>query len=306
MELRELRTLITLEEAGSLSKTAGRLHLSAPAVHKQLKTLESELEVCLYERKGRSLYLTQAAEMLLPFARSLVAQHDLAMSTIEEWRGLKRGLVRIGAGPNMSSYILPNILGQFRELFGSVDVSVETGSSATLTQELRDGGIDLALLVTAPASEDPLFRIEASWDVEYVLVTNMPCVPRKCSLRDLGKFPFVHYRRSSRTEALLDHYFAQFRFQPFVTMTFDNGEAIMAILRDGYGIAMLPYWIVDDDLRTRRLRLIRQREQPLISRMDLLTRAEGYTPPAVAAFAKLAREFHFIKPRLRSQQARRS
>jgi DNA-binding transcriptional LysR family regulator len=301
MELRNLKTLTTLAETRSIIKTARRLHLSGPAIHKQLKTLESELGVCLYERKGRGLRLTQAAEILLPFASNLVAQHDLAVSTVEEWRGLKRGLVRIGTGPNMSSYILPQLITRFRRLYKSVDLAVETGSSVTLTQELRDGGIDLALIVTAPASEDPLFRIEASWDVEYVLVTKMKSVPRACSISELELLPFIHYRRGSRNGILLDHYFGEVHFKPFVTMTFDNGEAIKAVLRDGYGIAMLPYWIVDAELRTRELRIIRQTEHPLISRMDLITRASGYIPPAISAFAKMTRELRFSKPRFVSQ-----
>ena len=297
MELRELRTIATLAETGSIIKTARKLHLSGPAIHKQLKTLEAELGVCLYEREGRSLRLTQAADVLLPFARDLIAQHDLARSTIEEWRGLKRGLLRIGTGPNISSYLLPVMLREFRRLYSSVDIGVETGNSAALTQELRNGGIDLALLVTAPALEDPFFRIESSWDVEYVLVTNMPSAPRQCSITELRQFPFVHYRRGSRSETVIDHYFAGVKFQPTVTMTFDNGEAIKAVIRDGYGIAMLPYWIVDGELRKGMLRLIRQREHRLMSRIDLVTRAAGYVPPPIAAFAKLAQEFRFSEPR---------
>lgn len=300
MELRELRTIVTLAETGSIVKTARKLHLSGPAIHKQLKTLEGELGISLYEREGRSLRLTQAADLLLPFARDLTAQHDLARSTIEEWRGLKRGLVRIGTGPNISSYLLPVMLRQFRHLYSSVDIDVETGNSATLTQELRNGGIDLALLVTAPALEDPFFRIEASWDVEYVLVTNMPSVPRQCSTSELRRYPFVHYRRGSRSETLIDHFFAAMKFQPPVTMTFDNGEAIKAVIRDGYGVAMLPYWIVDVELRKGMLRMIRLRERCLISRIDLVTRATGYVPPPIAAFASVAQGFRFSQPRFTS------
>ena len=300
MELRELRTIATLAETGSIIKTARKLHLSGPAIHKQLKTLEGELGICLYEREGRSLRLTQAADLLLPFARNLIAQHDLARSTIEEWRGLKRGLVRIGTGPNISSYLLPVMLRRFRRLYSSVDIVVETGNSATLTQELRNGGVDLALLVTAPALEDPFFRIEASWEVEYVLVTNMRPVPRHCPISALRPYPFVHYRRGSRSETLIDHYFAGIKFQPPVTMTFDNGDAIKAVVRDGYGIAMLPYWIVDLELRKGMLRMIRQREPRLISRIDLVTRATGYVPPPIAAFTKLAQGFRFSKPRFTS------
>ena len=300
MELRELRTLMMLAETGSIIKAARHIHLSGPAVHKQMKTLEEELGVRLYEREGRNLRLTHAAELLLPFARDLVAQHDAALSAVEEWRGLKRGLVRIGTGPNIVSYILPVMLKRFRRFYESIDIAVETGSSAMLTQELRNGAIDLALVVTAPALEDPVFQIEASWDVEYVLVSNIRSVPKACSLAELAQFPFVHFRHGSRIETLIDHYFAEVRFRPFVTMTFDNAEAIKAVVRNGAGIAMLPYWIVDAELRSGELRQIHQREHRLFSRMDLISRCSGYVPPPIAAFTKLAREFRCQKPRLTS------
>ena len=69
MELKELRSLVALSELGSISLAAGYLHLSPPAIHKQLKTLESELGVRLYEKAGRQLQLTQAAEVLLPYLK---------------------------------------------------------------------------------------------------------------------------------------------------------------------------------------------------------------------------------------------
>ena len=73
--------------------------LSPGAIHKQLKALEQELGVLLYERVGRRLQLTQATEVVLPYLKEMLAQCDLALAALGEWRGMKRGLVRIGAGP---------------------------------------------------------------------------------------------------------------------------------------------------------------------------------------------------------------
>ncbi len=78
MELRELRSLVTLAENGSITRTAEKLNLSAAAIHKQLKILEDELGVRLYEKAGRQLRLTQAAEVILPPCRTAApAVHPL-------------------------------------------------------------------------------------------------------------------------------------------------------------------------------------------------------------------------------------
>jgi DNA-binding transcriptional LysR family regulator len=300
MELKELRSLVLLSELGSLAQVTERLNTTAPAVHKQLKTLESGLGVRLYEKEGRNLHLTQAADILLPYSRDLLAQHDAGVRAIDEWRGLKRGLVRIGAGPTISSYILPPMLKHFRRAHRAVDLAVETGNSVTLIEALRNGLLDLALLVASQMSEEPGLKIEVSWPVEYVLVTNLRAVPKRCSIAELQKFPFILFRKGSRLENLMDRYFAEIRFQPTVFMTFDNAEAIKAMIRSGFGIAMVPYWIVDADLRNGSLRIIRQKERPLLSRIDLVTRKCSYIPAPTARFAEMARGFKSRNPRLTS------
>ena len=74
VELSELRTLVVLSELGKLSLAAEHLHLSPPAIHKQLKKLEEELGVPLYEKTGRRLQLTQPAEVLLSYLKDMLAQ----------------------------------------------------------------------------------------------------------------------------------------------------------------------------------------------------------------------------------------
>lgn len=302
MELTELRSLVLLAEMGSLAQVSRKLNVTAPAVHKQLKTLEAELGVRLYEKEGRGLRLTQAADILLPYARDMLAQNDGALRALEEWRGLKRGLVRIGAGPTLSSYVLPPMLKRFRRAHPSIDLVVESGNTIALTEGLRNGALDLALLVSSQMPEEPGLNVEASWAMEYVLVTNLPAVRTHCQFDELRKFPFMLFRKGSRIANLIDHYFAEIRFQPNAIMTFDNGEAIKAMIRNGFGIAMLPYWIVDEDVRNRALRLIQQKERRLFSSIDLVSRSSKFVPRPTAAFSAMARNFVCRNPRLISSR----
>jgi len=301
MEIHELRSLVALSELESLADVADRLHLSPAAIHKHFRALETELGERLYEKLGRGLKLTRAAELLLPYCREVLAQHDAAISALAEWKGLKRGVVRIGAGPTLSSYLLPALLRKFRRAFPGVDLYVETGNSASLIDGLGTGRFDLALLVSPQIPEDPHLAVEASWDVEYVLVSNLRHAPRQCHMSALGRFPFILYSKGSRMEDLIERYFAEFNFQPKVIMTFDNGEAIKAMIRTGLGISMLPMWIVDGDLKRGGLSLIRQRERSLFSKVELAARKSNYVPTAVQAFIQLSRAFQFRTPRLISQ-----
>jgi DNA-binding transcriptional LysR family regulator len=298
VDLKELRSLAALSELKSISLAAGQLHLSPAAIHKQLKVLESELGVRLYEKVGRHLEMTQASEVLLPYVREILAQHDSAVFALEEWRGMKRGVVRIGAGPTISSYLLPPMIKRFRKAFPGVELLIETGNTPVLLENLGRGSIDLAVLVSSDLSEAQSFAVEVHWDFELVLVSHQAQPARRVRLAELGHSRFVLFRKGSRMEEPIDRYFAGHGFDPNVIMRFDNAEAIKAMIESGLGISMLPTWIVDKDLRTGELHLIRTVEPPLYSKIAVVSRKSRYVPQVVRGFINEARKLEWKSPRL--------
>lgn len=284
MELRELRSLVALAKLGSIARTADKLNMSPAAIHKQLKVLENELGVQLYEKAGRQLRLTQAAEIILPHIKNILAQYDATISALNEWKGLKCGLVRIGTGPTFSSYLLPSLLQEFRGKFPDVEIYVETGNTHQLVEALSGGLLDVTILVSSELSEAPGLTVEATWDFEVALVSSQQQSSKPCRLADLQDSPFILYKKELIFERMIDRYFAEAGFRPRVTMRFDNAEAIKAMVRAGLGISMLPLWTVDAELKSKTLSLIRQQEAPLRAKMALVTRKLGYLPQPVSAF----------------------
>ncbi len=292
MELRELRSLVVLSEVGSITKTAEKLNLSAAAIHKQLKMLESELGVQLYERVGRQLRLTQAAEIIIPHIKNLFTHYDASICALKEWKGLKGGVVRIGSVPTMSSYMLPSLLENFRRKFPDVELSIETGTTPDLAESLSRGAIDLAFLVSLDQLE-PQLVAEATWDFEMVFVSGKQQFPRRCRAAEMQGFPFILYKEDLVFNKLIVRYFAEVGFNPRVIMRFDNAEAIKAMIRLGLGISMLPRWTLSAELKNRMLSLIQQKEAPLLAKIVLVTRKTGYVPQPVEAFLKVARDWQW-------------
>lgn len=296
MELRELRSLLTLAELGSISLTGEKLHLSAAAIHKQLKVLEGELGVRLYEKVGRQLQLTQAAELMIPYVRDMFVQHDSAIAAIEEWKGLGRGVVRIGTGP--SSYVLPAILKKFRRANPGVEVLVETGNTPVLLDDLQKGSLDLVLIVSADLAEARDFCVETHWDFELVLVSHMHQPMRRPHLADLKNLRFILFRKGSRMQNPIDRYFAANGLEPNVIMRFDNSDFIRTMVRTGLGISMLPLWVVDKDVKDRGLHIIHQAEHPLYSKIALVRRKSAFIPKPVQGFIDTARSLDLKNLRL--------
>lgn len=291
MEFRELKSLTVLAESGSLSQTARLVHLSPAAIHKQLKHLEEELRVPLYERKDGRLRLTPAAELLLPYLRDILGQYESAVGALEEWRGVRRGLLRIGAGPTLATYLLPPILNNYYHRFPKVDLDIQTGSSVQLLTALLGGSLDLALVVAPESLEEPALQVVLEMPNEIVLVSSLKEAPRTGTLGTLSKYPFVLFRKGTRIENLIEHYWAGHGHSPNVIMRCDSAEALKALLLDGIGISMLPLYSVEEDIRAGRLRRIKQREAPLMMKIHLLARKSGYKPPAATEFIRMAKTF---------------
>jgi DNA-binding transcriptional LysR family regulator len=296
MDIKEVRSLLALAETTNITRTAERLNLSPSAIFKQLRLLEEELGVKLYEKTGRTLRITQAAEVLLPHLRGLLTQHEAALGALEEWKGLRSGTLRIGTGPTFCNYVLPALLETYRRQFPAIEPFIEAGHSAPILDSLRKGLLDVAFLLAAGMHDSPDLHVEASWEFEIALVTGSPRKPRRCHLRDLAAEPFILYKPGAVFERLIDGYFAEHKFEPRVVMRFDNAEGIKTMLRMGRGLTMLPQWMVEAEVERKQFSLVRLHEPPLTTRLAMITRKSSFRPAPVSSFIEMARAWCWGKP----------
>lgn len=297
MEFREVRSLVLLAELGSIQRVAETIHLSSPSVHKHLKTLRDDLGVPLYERDGRSLKLTEAAECILPYFRQIVAEHDTARRVLDEWKGVKRGLVRVGAGQIVATYLVPRILERFFARHPGVNASIQAAPVKALVEHLNAGVIDLAFLALPELHEETdLFTEDLDLlfdviDLEMVFVSGTPRPARRCSIRSLADVAFVSYERGLGINKVMEHYFTDVGFHPRVVVRCDYTETIKTMVQKVPGMSLLPLWAVEKEIQERSLWLIRQREKPLSLKIVLAARKRRYAPPAVRALIDILREY---------------
>src|SRR5262245_47722007 len=124
MDLRRVRTFVTIAEQGSVSKAASRLHLSQPALSRQISELQQELGVPLFERVGRRLVLTSEGELLIEDCRTLLA---CASSLGERAQLLRRGetaVLRVAASPLQIEAVLSTFLPRYAQLYPNVQVKL--------------------------------------------------------------------------------------------------------------------------------------------------------------------------------------
>ena len=175
MELRHLRYFVAVAEELHFRRAAERLYVAQPAVSEQIRKLECELGVQLFERTQRSVLLTDPGRALLVEARRVLQHAEVACQAAREARDAAAGRLRIGYVPDVLPGSLARVLLQLAVAAPAVQVELETGRSLDLLQGVRDRRLDAA-------------------------VTGLPAPTSGLSVTSLGSEPLVAVVRSDRTE----------------------------------------------------------------------------------------------------------
>jgi DNA-binding transcriptional LysR family regulator len=288
MELREIQSFVLLAKTHSILGVARELGRTPGAVHKHLKTLEAELGVRLYEKHDGALRLTVAGEALISHFQDVLERRDAVIKAIADWKEQIGGLVRVGAGPNFSCYMLPRIISKFRHKYPKVEIFIETGNSKLLAESLENGSLDLIFEVAYPEAEQHEFVPLALWESHVGVVSAGGELPSHCPMSRLAKVPFILFQKGSRMQNLIDAHFQRIGFQPNVVMRSDSAEAIKAMVKSRLGVAVLFLYNANTEFRNGSLHIIHTDAPPLSARMVLLKRKSSYTPRAISAFVQVA------------------
>jgi DNA-binding transcriptional LysR family regulator len=153
MELRQLRTFVAVAEELHFHRAAQRLYIAQPSVSQQIKTLEGELGVKLFERDRRSVALTPAGTLLLGEARELLARAEHAMTVVRAAGAGERGRLRLSLTRSLTGGIAGAIVNAYRERYPEVELELAVGNTMMHVQQLHAGAIDAGFV--RPPLEDP-------------------------------------------------------------------------------------------------------------------------------------------------------
>jgi DNA-binding transcriptional LysR family regulator len=298
VDLKRLRTFVAVAEHGSVSKAAEHLHITQPALSRQLQDLQQEFGVRLFELSGRRLRLTGEGEELLPYCRQVLGQ---AEAVAERARSLARGdtgVLRVSATPQMIESVFPGFLRRYAEECPGVQVRpVEAGAVEQMTL-LERGEVHLAIGFH-PGDE----RRFASLALPplHVLAAYAPSLPIPRAGRGnievgaLANVPLLLLDRSFGSRKLLDAACRLARVEPRVLFEGAAPHTLLALAEAGLGAAVVP-----DTVRIARtgLRIARLAYRgtlllgPLAVLWDRVRPLPRYAEGLPEAFAAHLREVH--------------
>ena len=245
LELRQLRYFVTVSEEGHVTRAAERLGIRQPPLSQQIKALETELSVRLFDRKPRGVDLTEAGRILFEKARLVLERAEEAEASVR--RAAKGEIGRLGVGLTSSSSLNPfvlRVLRRFRERMPDVTLTLEESSTVELVEALRRGALDVAFVRSA-AGVTP--GLKANPLLEEDMVAALPAGHRlarskSVALAALAREDFILYRRS-QGPGLYDAIVTacgNAGFSPRVVQEAPRMLSTLSLVAAGLGVSIVP------------------------------------------------------------------
>lgn len=235
--IKELKTLIAVAREGTFAAAGNKIGLTQAAVSAQIQRLEAELGFEIFDRKGRSAHLNRMGHQILLQAQELLRLYDNLGSTTV---GLPASvLVNIGAIASVQRSYLPDALARFHQQCPQCRTRVIPGLSMELVNLVDAGEIDMAAIIRPPFSLQSDLRWTTLALEPYRLI-----VPREVQGEDWSKLlssqPFIRYDRSSFGGRQVDRFLRQMHFTLREVCELDELEAIIKLVENGVGVALVP------------------------------------------------------------------
>ncbi|WP_159912183.1 LysR family transcriptional regulator [Pantoea sp. 18069] len=238
MDLARLSYFVAVAEAGSFSRAAAALHLSQPALSRQVQLLESALGQRLLERTGRGVVVTDSGRALLQHAVGIFALAAHAESDMQDRLRSPRGRISIGLPPWVARSIAADLVQGFLQEYPDVTISIEENLSISLREWLIAGRVDMALLFDPPHS--PQITTETLLREPLVLVSKGP-LPAKVKLAALAQRDLVMARGPNALRKLLESYTVPRGLPLRLLAEVDSVHTVLSLVERGMGDSVLPW-----------------------------------------------------------------
>lgn len=281
MDLRRLEIFAKVAELGSFSRAAEALYLTQPTVSEHVRALEDELGVQLLDRLGRGTTTTRAGELLLGYARRLLALGREARQAMDQFQGRMLGELVVGGSTIPGEYLLPSLVGQFKHRYPEISICLLIGSSQQVSGWVEDGRVEAGVVGARPTAR----ALEAAPLTADELMLIMPVGHRwagrsEVALAELRAEPMIVRERGSGSREALERALAQVELDLSafrIVGEMGSTQAIKRAVSAGLGVALVSGRAVEDACRV------------------------GFLTCAAMADLKISREFYLVTHRDRSR-----
>lgn len=273
LTLRQLNIFESVARHLSFTRASKELHLTQPAVSMQIKQLEEEVGLPLFEQVGKKVFLTEAGQEMQRYAASIQATLAEAGQVFDEMRGLERGHLRISVA-STANYFVPQLLASYCQRYPNVRVSLDVTNRDRLLDALSANETDLVIMGKPPANMELVAESFMDNPLVAIAPTGHPLAGvRSIPLKRLQEETFLVREKGSGTRSATERFFVEHGLALSSTMEMSSSEAIKQGVEAGLGVGLLSLHTLEMELALKRLVILDVRELPILRKWYIMHRS---------------------------------
>ncbi len=297
INVHQLKIFHTVARSGSFSRAAAELLISQPSVSIQVGDLERQFGTDLFEQIGKHVRLTEAGRVLDDYAARILALIDETRVAMDEVKGLRRGRLLLGATPTPGTYLLPALLGRFKEQYPSIEISLRLADTRRIQEMLLQRQLDLGLVGGSVSFPDLEAAVLLNDELVLVVAPSHPFATLpSVRVADLAGEPFILRERGSGNREAADE--ALHRAGVHVTPVFEveGAEMVKQAVAANLGLSILSRCAVELEVAAGRLRIVPIEGVRIERAISLLSRRDHRLPRVAQAFLEMIRPQALTRP----------
>ena len=241
--MQQLRYIVEIVNQNlNVTEAANALYTSQPGISKQVRLLEDELGLEIFERNGKHIKaITPAGKKIVAIARELLVKAQGIKAVANEYTQPNHGVLRIATTNTQARYMLPSVIERFSKRYPDVSLHIHQGSPTQIHDALISGEVDLAITTEAPYLFDDLIQLPCYlWNRSVIVKPDHPLAQVKdLTIEELGQYPLVTYTFGFTGVSDLDYAFNSAGILPNIVFTATDADVIKTYVRLGLGVGIM-------------------------------------------------------------------
>ena len=289
MDARSLEVFLSVARHLNFTRAGEDVNLSQPSVSVRIRQLEGELGVKLFEQLGKRVNLTEAGLLLIPHARRVITAIADAKQSIDEWQGLERGSLRIGASTTPGMYLIPKTIARFKQRYPNIEIRLGIRDTRQIEAGVISNDFDFGFVGGHLAGDEV---VVLPWLIDQLVLIVPPghhlSRPKSIKVDILQKERFILRETGSATRAAIASHLQELHLKLDPIMEMENPESVKKGVQGGLGIAFISRFAVETELKAKSLVAVRVRGLEIRRELKIVYRKDKHLGRAAQTFINLA------------------
>lgn len=290
ISLRQIRIFEAVGLAGSYTKAAEQLHLSQPAVSMQIKQLEQDTGIALFERRGRKMHLSHAGRELLQYSSQVLHAYNDMMGAIAGMKEVSSGHLVVSVATT-ANYFATKLLAAFTSRHEGVTITLDVTNRQTLLHQLENHEPDLVIMGEPPPGYNLHSERFMANPLVVIAAADHPLAGKtRLGLAELSEEQFIMREKGSGTRGAIEKHLQEYGVKQKTSLEMRSNETIKHAVEAGLGLGIVSAHTIQPELDSGRLVMLNAESFPINRYWHIVTRRGKKLSPVAVSFREFVKQ----------------